>query len=452
MIYTEKDYKDYVETLKKIRGADWVQHHFDMLERPNFWSIIEYGKIESAQDRSAHETRLSKMFRWLLDPNENHQLGNIFAHKLLQQLGVQYNYDPDFNKQIKVMNEYEYIDVLYKDLSEKLCIAIELKQYAEEGQRKGKSQLVYYEETLTRLQEEKGLIPYYIYLTPLGERSTRNKWQAVSYGEFIDMIDDVLDNELPLSTSDYVENTKKIINDFKDELQRCIYLKQKAHQSIREKITPKQRKLTITLAKEIEGDLEAEHIDQLKPMIEDDTFELEEMILLTRGSINTQDHTSNDEVKILIRKIYNCLAKDKRLDTNLEKKYSVEETRTTLKEEILHAHPLDFVNLELTSRGQGLKIYRKDDKYFIYMAGNREGFFPSDGIHIRRNLMDKFREDSTEVKKGQFSVKDYSIIDDQLFDENNQPVNLEQVLETHILPAIKQLNDWIKNVEKSIQQ
>src|SRR5690625_4728544 len=147
MTYTLTDYQNFLDKVQDIQALDWVKNHLHLKEKPNFWTILEYGEYRGSQERSAHETRSSRMIRWLMDANETHHLGNIFAQKLLQLIGVDYEYSPDRNKLIKATAEDMDIDIFYKDLSQKICLAIELKQYAKEGQTTGfDSQLDKYEE------------------------------------------------------------------------------------------------------------------------------------------------------------------------------------------------------------------------------------------------------------------------------------------------------------------
>lgn len=127
MTYCEKDYKEYLEKLEEFKGINWINNHLQLMKKPNFWSILEYGEKSKSNERSAHEIRSSKMLRWLLDANENHNLGNIFAHKLMKLIGEDYALQPLKNKAIKTTSEEKDIDVLYKDLSQNICIVIELK-------------------------------------------------------------------------------------------------------------------------------------------------------------------------------------------------------------------------------------------------------------------------------------------------------------------------------------
>jgi hypothetical protein len=56
-----------LERLDRVMQEPWMKDLIGEAYRPNFWSIIEYG-------RGSYETRYSRMLRWLMDPSENHGL------------------------------------------------------------------------------------------------------------------------------------------------------------------------------------------------------------------------------------------------------------------------------------------------------------------------------------------------------------------------------------------
>ena len=86
MTFQTEDYIEYLEKVNGLKKIDWVQNYLNLKKKPNFWTILEYGEIASANQKSSHEIRYSKMLRWLLDANENHNLGNIFAHELIKKI------------------------------------------------------------------------------------------------------------------------------------------------------------------------------------------------------------------------------------------------------------------------------------------------------------------------------------------------------------------------------
>lgn len=450
MTYTLTDYQNFLDKVQDIQALDWVKNHLHLKEKPNFWTILEYGEYRGSQERSAHETRSSRMIRWLMDANETHHLGNIFAQKLLQLIGVDYEYSPDRNKLIKATAEDMDIDIFYKDLSQNICLAIELKQYAKEGQTTGfDSQLDKYEALVEeRLEKRKEKVtPHYIYLTPLKDDPSNDNWHPVSYHELIAIIDAVYAEYLETSTAPYVADTKKIVSDFRDDLQRTIDFLERDHTYISDALTDAEKRLTLTLADEIEHEIETKHLDKLIEIDQDEDSKLKEVILIMKDYIFAQNHSPNEGVRILIRKIYNYLSGDKQLDTNLNTEYKAKETVAPLKQSLIDNYNLQSATVELTrGKGQGLFIYHKDQSYRIYLSGDTYGNFPNDGIQLLEVPNKGNNYVSKSIARGQFKVDDELILRDAILDQDGNPIEIDQLMEQYILKVIKELND--RTIEK----
>src|SRR5699024_4868070 len=145
------------------------------------------------------------------------------AHKLMDSIGVTYAFNPEENPKIKATAEEMDIDVFYKDLSKKVYLAIELKQYAKEGKYEDdSSQLDQYESLVEEMieREERSIDPYYSYLPPEKDEPSNDHWHALGYQDLIEMIEDILKNYLSESLHNYASDTRKIIQDYKYNLQR----------------------------------------------------------------------------------------------------------------------------------------------------------------------------------------------------------------------------------------
>lgn len=444
MTYQLENYKVYLGKLKIFREYEWVQKFLELKEKPNFWTIIEYGRVKNSQERSAHETRYSKMIRWLLDPNETHNLGNIFAHKLLGLIGSDYKYNPDKNKAIHVTNEFMYIDVFYKDFSQNMCIAIEVKQFDKERiSEEGISQLDNYEETLEEWIKEgnKELRPSYIFLTALKESPSNENWHAVGYAELIKIIDEVYEEYILKSHDRYIEDTKKILMDFKDDLERTMYLEMKDRGI--DILSLNEEKLTKILAREIREEADSKHLNKLIELVQDEMPELEQVILMIDEYIARQDRTPNVAVQLLLRKIYNYLSDGMQLNTDeiIEYKNS-EETKTPLKRNLIEKYNLELSHVRLTAdKGQGLYLTHKEGKYEIYFSGAAGGNFPNDYIHLRPPKGFK-RTTARAVKKDQFNVDENLILENKISDRNGHVIDLKQLMEEYVLKGIKELDDF----------
>lgn len=443
MTYQLTDYQAYLQKIEQIKKYDWVQKFLELKEKPNFWTIIEYGRMRNTQERSAHETRYSKMLRWLLDPNETHNLGNIFAHKLLERIGVQLNYHPNKKKAVTVANEFKHIDVFYNDPSQKMCMAIEVKQFDKERiSEEGISQLDEYENAIKEWMKERNLDlrPNYIFLTALKEVPTNANWHAVGYAELIKIIDEVYEQYILKSNDRYIEDTKKIMLDFKDDLERTMYLEMKDRGI--DILSLNEEKLTRILAREIRAEKNSEHLNQLQELAQDQIPDLEEIILMIDEYIKRQDRTPNIAVQLLLRKIYNYLSDDMKLNTDKIIEYKEGMTITPLKREIIDKYNLNLSHIRLTKdKGQGLYVMHKEGKYEIYFSGAAAGNFPNDYIHLRPPK-GFTRTNAKAVRRNQFQVEEDLILENKISDNNGNILDLDQLMEEYILKGIKELDDY----------
>jgi len=445
------DYNTYIEKLRKIEEIDWVKFELSLNERPNFWSIIEYGEKVKKGGRSSHEERMSRMIRWLMDPNETHHLGNIFIVQLLKLINVKYPYSPYENKQIHVDAEYDYIDVLYRDYENDVFLAIELKQYAKEGKRNsGKSQLVHYDDVLQHLASENTQV-HRIFLTPAKDHATREEWVPVGYEQFIEIMRRVLEEALADPSIPYREETVKILKDFKDELQRIYYIKNRDPRKIRQPFTPEERKFTRQLVTEINGEAERKHIDELIKENDGKIENMETLLLFIGRFIHTQDHTTSEESMILMRKIYNYFTAGEQLPLDVSMELPEEKRISKLDREITDEHELRLETLELTSTGQGIHMRPNDTNYRIYFSSNGKGEFPGAYIHLGYMKGDKEKiKNSTIVKNQSFQVNSELIIDDKIMDENGDIYDIVELIEDHIIPAIAELDEFGQEITSPV--
>lgn len=451
-----KNVEQYVKKLKGFYKIDWIKDSIELQKKPNFWTVIEYGKVTQGMQRSAHETRISKMLRWLLDPNETHQVGNVFAEKLLKEIGVAYKYSENQNKHVTVVNEYQHIDVLYKDFEQKLSLAIEVKQHAEEGISKdGESQLDRYEKIMRQIEDSKGLKAHCIYLTPLKTRPTNDKWIAVGYEPLIQIMEEMLVHYIEPSSSLYRDDTDKLVRDFKDELKRTVRIANKKNKMLIDaQLTPEEKKRTSLLAIELEYGKETPQFDEISQIVNDEDFPLKELILLTKECIASQiqDRTPNDAVRVLIRRIYNELSENQHLDLDLNITYSDQERLSLLSTDIRKHYNLNVETVQLTSgKGQGIHIKPKDERYRLYLSGDAQGNFPNDYIHLVKGK-DGVRVNAKSIANRQFKVTQDSIEKGYVLDKEGNEISIEQLIENYILPSLQQLDEQAKAWEEEEQE
>lgn len=447
MAYRKADYENYLAKLTTIKNIPWIKNHLYLKKKPNFWTILEYGEGKSSRDRSAHETRSSRMLRWLIDANETHNLGNIFAQKLIQQLGGNYDYDPHKNKAISATAEYKHIDVFYVDHAQKICIAIEVKQFAKEGKSRGyKSQLDKYDEIVEKWMKKRKepYTPYYIFLTPLKDKPSNDKWHPLGYKELINMIEEVTKDFLEKSNDTYIADTKKLTSDFKDDLQRSLDFLQKDNSEIKNTLTPKERQLTLNLAKEIEHGVGTNHLEKLTELNNDP--EITDLILIIKDYINVQNHTPNAAVRILMRKIHQYLSDGIMLDTDLSTEYKAKDTLAPLKKEIIEKYNLQFDRIQLTQRNsQGIYLYHQNNKHKIYLSGDTYGDFPNHNVQLLEEAKPEniILKVSQHMPMNQFIVKDELIERDKISFKEGDDIDITTLMEEHVLVAVKELNDYL---------
>jgi len=189
------------------------------------------------------EIRHSKVLSWLLDPAENHGLGDYVLKKLIQTAGfLQYEqseskqYDPlklsllDY-RDFEVRREWKNIDILLLSKSNKLVVAIENKVWSKES----KHQLKKYHNIVQ--VEFRDYDKLFIFLTPYGEEaSDPDTWISMSYLSIIGIIEkalslrkDALSERVRLFIEQYIETLRRYIVGDRELEQICrqIYNKHK---------------------------------------------------------------------------------------------------------------------------------------------------------------------------------------------------------------------------------
>lgn len=220
---TEKALKNFlldIDCLNKV--SPWINKFnvFDVLKLENF------------------EIRHSNMLAWLLDPNENHGLGDkvllglikfittkpdsLSAYELCQLINNSYSFS--------VLREYNNIDILLVSHENKIVICIENKIYSGEHD----NQLERYKEIVeTRFR---GYKQFYLYLTLSGNKSSNpDVWFSISYTDMKTIIETAckhieLTAEVKLFINNYIEVIKRKIMMNETEIKKVcneIYMKHK---------------------------------------------------------------------------------------------------------------------------------------------------------------------------------------------------------------------------------
>lgn len=407
--------KEFIEKVQSLLSDDGASQGVSLKESvelalknplPNFWNIIEYGEGNPGKyGRSAHETRYSRMLRWLLDPKENHNCGNYLARKLFEIKNERLpeeekilardldRFFPEGEKgwiPVAVEPEWERFDVSYKDSDHKLFIGIEVKQYASEqltgdGDAK-KSQLTRYNDSFEKWKKDHcgGEDPQkvLIFLTPLKVEPTDKEWIAMSYEELIEIL-------RPMVSMNPELNFVKVLLDFIHDLERVIVQKRydENKDALRAIVNDEHfLNALIFYSSAIEPE-EAKESGASKKQKEQDKNELareefykeirvgnydEQRIITAMGimfnSRTIQDHTPSDAVQRVIRRLFQVLT-DSETPPTIRESNLTKELSQNLRDSTI------FRSVKLTrGKGQGIHFYTDYKDYNAYISGgNKKG-------------------------------------------------------------------------------
>lgn len=162
---TEKD------LLKLLQDDRFDKIEFE-LNKPNFFSILKIGR---------KEIRHSNFLGWLLDPNENHGLGDFLLKPFLREIFSEQKavelslMDAEINdfKNIQVRREWKNIDILI--ILRDIVICVENKI----GNQDHRNQLKTYKEVVESKFPDKR--HSFVYLTPFGHSPSEQKESYINY-------------------------------------------------------------------------------------------------------------------------------------------------------------------------------------------------------------------------------------------------------------------------------
>lgn len=186
---------------------------------------------------SRTEIRYSNMLGWLLNPNENHGLGDAFLKGILQCL-VENDSNGRYDVfhvllmdlySFSVMREWKNIDILLTSSDEKTVIAIENKV----GSHEHSNQLNRYREILEK--EYAGYNRLYVFLTPDGESpSDVENWDVLTYNNVVETLERVKEHkkvlpDVDLMIKNYIDIVRRDIVEDQQLIDVCnkIYNKHK---------------------------------------------------------------------------------------------------------------------------------------------------------------------------------------------------------------------------------
>jgi hypothetical protein len=202
----------------------------DLQKWGSSFNIFEILKISRA------EIRHSNVLAWLLNPNENHTLGDMFVKKLFQYFvkGLSFTNKASMDLLLMdfysftVLREWKNIDILMISDQEKVIVAFENKV----GTSEHDNQLQRYKDILNK--EYPNYTKFLIYLTPDGDTPSDNDWEILTYEDVANTLSDICNrNSIPQNVlymiNNYIDIIRRDVMEDKELIEICnrIYSKHK---------------------------------------------------------------------------------------------------------------------------------------------------------------------------------------------------------------------------------
>ena len=375
------------EKIREFSRNEIVNEILKFKKQPNIWRIIEYGK-------ESYETRYSKMFRWLLDPKENHRLGTKFARALIGT-------DKDSTTKCNIAGAItealnSEIDVFYFNEDDGETITIELKMHSKDHcSDNGRHQLDKYYDAVTTHSvygdNEKYNNRYFYYITidgsnPTKDFESKDKWITKSYSDVIEIL---------LGLTQYCEDwdTLKIIKDFTRDMKSIVNAETTDFNEVLPKFESDEENILKLVNKYLESEFKNSenekefndlYLELLKKRLYLDEIKVLLSIICKEIEGKTQNHDPNISVQELIRKLF-----EKFTGITIERDSNANLTSSERKgivlEEIANKTGIKTINIT-TGKGQGLKLYYNDnwnvEERHAYMSGDYKGVFFNDSFSI----------------------------------------------------------------------
>ncbi len=178
---------------------------------------------------SRTEIRHSNTLSWLLDPSENHGLGDAFLKNIFQRL-VENDSDNRYDVfnvllmdfySFTVYREWKNIDILLVSTDEKCVMAIENKV----GSHEHSNQLERYKDIIEKEYPDYNRI--YVYLTPEGDDpSDVDNWDILTYMDIIMILESIyerseLQDDVALMIKNYIDVVRRDIVEDQQLIEIC---------------------------------------------------------------------------------------------------------------------------------------------------------------------------------------------------------------------------------------
>ncbi len=178
------------ETINKLQSLVVHNPELERLE-----SLLDRFNIFEALGAVRQEVRHSDFLAFLLNPRQNHGLGDLFVKRLLQEAIAQADFSQPVTPidldiwdldDIEVRREWQSIDIFILDGLHQLTVIIENKIYSGEHD----DQLKRYDQLVK--QHYPGYRVLGLFLTPEGEEASDQGYIAISYSLICKLVEDII--------------------------------------------------------------------------------------------------------------------------------------------------------------------------------------------------------------------------------------------------------------------
>ncbi|MGA2606496.1 MAG: PD-(D/E)XK nuclease family protein [Terriglobia bacterium] len=204
----------------------------DNADLENLEALVGKFNIFEAIGATRRELRHSDFLAYLLNPQESHGLGGVFAKLLLQKaIPLASSDSPPINaidldvwdlEAMQVLREWQNIDILLRDEKNKLAVAIENKIDTGEHSK----QLLRYQQTLSQNFPDWNVMG--LYLTPDGSTPSGSFFIPLDYGKVASLIsklaknrESALEPDVRTLMTHYIEILRRHIVEESDIVKLC---------------------------------------------------------------------------------------------------------------------------------------------------------------------------------------------------------------------------------------
>ena len=211
--------------LNLVKDTESFARLSQLVNKPNIFDILKISRME---------IRHSNMLAWLLDPNENHGLGDSFIREFISHAST--NIDTGTALRIltgnlntfKIYREWNNIDILLVSSELSTVVAIENKVGAKEHNAGGtqEKQTLAYKKSIE--DHYRDYCKLFVYLTPEGDDPSDEVWIVVTYADIIQTLKQIYQDkadsllpEISVLIKNYIEAINKNIIMDKELVDLC---------------------------------------------------------------------------------------------------------------------------------------------------------------------------------------------------------------------------------------